>query len=335
MIKLEIDTNTTLDNINDYKFAILDSTALQTLVVCYNKLFTNKHAIEQLINTSKWECIEVTKFYINTKHVCLFYYKKNWYITCSNDNINNTINTKIITKIFDIEKYNTNEILKVFLLYLENLNIYNKKTNSINFLDSHENEKSDTHYSYHFLIKHNSFKKITKHMSKNDYGISLLWIADQNCNVVNDTTIHKFILDKIPYEKKVYFSCLDELLTSLDTMNNDDIITKNIQYGGYYIKIYDDDRGCFKSCFLSTEIYEYVTHLLPNNKNQYKFFLELYQSDKLSETLPYLHNYPAAVVRRINMSLKTLSKEILNIYHLTRNLSYNLQISLLAIHKVI
>ena len=47
-------------------------------------------------------------------------------------------------------------------------------------------------------------------------------------------------------------------------------------------------------------------------------YLQLYQNNKLGDVLLYLHKYPADVIRRINMSIKILSKELLNIYHLTR-----------------
>jgi tRNA nucleotidyltransferase/poly(A) polymerase len=101
-------------------------------------------------------------------------------------------------------------------------------------------------------------------------------------------------------------------------MNKEDIASKNIQFGGYFIRILSEDKKRYMLLCLRTEIYNNILSVLPKHDNQYKSFLELYQCDKLTEVLPYLHKYPADVIRRINMSVRILSKEILNIYHLTR-----------------
>jgi hypothetical protein len=52
--------------------------------------------------------------------------------------------------------------------------------------------------------------------------------------------------------------------------------------------------------------------------NIYQNYLELYQNGKLVDYLPYFSKYTNEIVHRINMSMKTLSREILNIYHATR-----------------
>jgi hypothetical protein len=101
-------------------------------------------------------------------------------------------------------------------------------------------------------------------------------------------------------------------------MNNNDVINKTIDNSGYFVKIFSEDKKQYTCCALRTDLYKNILSLMPRHQNQYINFLELYQNDNLSGMLPYLHKYPADVVRRINVSIKTLSKEILNIYHLTR-----------------
>lgn len=307
---------------NHCKFTILNQKTLNMIVDHSNNFFIGQNAIELLKNVTEWNKIEVTKYHINTKHISLFCHNDEWFIA-----YNKTIK-KIDTTFVDTplkkcnveinsngtdDEYIDNDPFNIFIYYL--------KEKQIILDDNSVNKNVDANLVYHFLIKHNKFRKFSSHNSKNNYGITILWITNKNNNFVisQDDALLNFIVSKIQFEKKLYFSCLDELLTSLDVMCNDDMATKNIQYGGYHIKIFNDTYTSFTSCFLSTEIYTYIMCLLPTNKNQYKNFLELYQYDRLTEVLPYLHKYPADVVRRINMSIKTLSKEILNIYHSTRN----------------
>jgi len=99
-------------------------------------------------------------------------------------------------------------------------------------------------------------------------------------------------------------------------MNNNSIINKNINYFGYHIKIPVNNK--YICCFIETDIYKYIKTLVPLNKKQHIVFLELYQNNLLNCILSFLYKYPSDVIRRINSSLKVISREILNIYHLTR-----------------
>lgn len=313
------DVSHTLKYIDDFtqnlvtncNFIIIDKLTLKPIVSFFNKIYQGQNAVKLLKENTNWKNIEVTKYYFNSKHVCLFFYNNKTFLAHSKLIELIEPNTKIT---------NYSNILQIFLMYLKDKQIVEIVDNL--YINFNTNIKIDTSKSYHFLIKHNDFKKIHTH-NKNDNGISLLCICDNECNIIPqintmDNIMDNIIIKKIQYEKKIFFSCIDELLISLDLMNNEDFITKNIQYGGYYIKIYNENHTCFTSCFLNTEIYNYLLSIIPHHKNQYKNYLELYQHDKLTEILPYLHKYPADVVRRINMSVKILAKEILNIYHLTR-----------------
>lgn len=324
--------------ITNCKFIIVDQNNLSPLVTFFNKIHTGSYANELLKNCDFTKNIEVTKYHINSKHICLFHYNDKTYIAHS--------------KIIELLEPNTcitkyTNTAQIFIKYMKNKQIM--ELDDDYYLGLNIETKINKIKVYHFLVKHNNFKKINSNDNKNDYGISLICVCDNKCNVINHPThgqnscndnnlflktdptigpiihmtdsITDSIIDAIPYEKKFYFSCLDELLTAVDTMNNDDILSKTIQYGGYYVKIFNDTMTQFTSCFISTEIYNYIINSLPKHTkhtNQHKIFLELYQYDKLTEILPYLHKYPVDVVKRINMSVKILAKEVLNIYHLTR-----------------
>lgn len=274
------------------KFEILNSETLTSLVSFYNKNIYDEATID-LLSEQEWENIEVTKYHTDGKRVCLFNKFNKWYIAHSK-------------KIFCLsdEAFQDNKINKIFLNMLSDRRIN---------LDN-----VDKTISYHFLILHQSFKKLGYFNDKYNSNLLLLWICDDNANLLNIKMTCDEIKTKVQSEKKLHFSCLDELLTSLEILNNNDIINKTIDNSGYFIKILSDTKKKYTCCILRTELYKNILLLMPKHQNQYISFLGLYQNDNLSGILPYLHKYPADVIRRINISIKTISKEILNIYHLTR-----------------
>lgn len=287
-------------------FIILNNQGEQ-IVSFFNKKKYDQDAINELklLVEDDWKSIEINKLQLHVKHVCLFNYKDIWYVAysnvierfiygqhCLNDEPTNFVKSKVVSILSD---------------YL-----------SSKFVDLNACDKN---LSYHLLIRDNEFKKnnLGSIMKSIETNVNLLWICDKSCKLINlSNSSENEIVNKIQQEKKIHFSCLDEMLMSTELMNNEDIITKNIQYGGYLIKMFDKVNNVYKLYCIRTDIYKYITSILPKYDNQYKSFLELYQNDKLTEVLPYLHKYPADVIRRINMSVKILSKEILNIYHLTR-----------------
>ena len=228
-------------------------------------LYYDEEAIEK-IKQYEWNMntISITKFYLDAKYICMFYNLNNWYVYIYNDNI--------------MTNYDNNNIIK---------------------LDENNLNNLDKNLTYHFLVKHQNFRKFG--YSEDDFEPSM--------NLLNQEQ-NKF--KNINYEKKYYFSCLDELLVSLDALNNDNILQKKLTFGGYHVII---NNTC---CVLRTDIYKYIDKIMPTNKNQYINYLELYQKNLLSDILCFIHKYPNDVIRRINISIKILSKEILNIYHLTR-----------------
>jgi hypothetical protein len=56
----------------------------------------------------------------------------------------------------------------------------------------------------------------------------------------------------------------------------------------------------------------------PNNNNIHQSYLELYQTDKLMEFVPYFTKYSTEIIKRIHTSMKNMAKEILDLYHSTR-----------------
>ena len=83
--------------------------------------------------------------------------------------------------------------------------------------------------------------------------------------------------------------------------------------------------------------------MMPYYSNINKCFIDLYKNDNLCFIINYMSQYTSEIINRVNSSIKTLSKEILNIYHFTRNkenselyniLSNNYKTILFDIHKI-
>ena len=128
---------------------------------------------------------------------------------------------------------------------------------------------------------------------------------DETFNIINNT-----ICDQ--ETSQLHFSCFDEL----DFEHNDNMKkmenNKKIFNAGYLIE-YNNNKY-----LLNNKIYEKINNLLPKFININKIYLDLYKSDNLNYVINYLSLYPSDIIKRINLSFKTLSKEYLNIYHLTR-----------------
>jgi hypothetical protein len=269
------------------KCIIFDCVTLKPIVSFYNNELVNSNAM-QFINDN-FDNLQVTKYCGYGKRICLFYFNNKWLI-CHSKNI-----------------YEIDSLDEICILFINQLNQY------IDIIDI------DNTYIYHFLLKHIMFRKFGyNNFQKQNTYLSLLWICDNNTNLIDDNLLIEPKFDKFIKisEKKIYFSCFDELLLSLDTLNNDCILNKNINYYGYHIKIKINNK--YICCFLQSDIYNNLKTFVPQHKNQHINFLELYQYNRLNNILPFLYKYPYDVLRRINSSLKIISKELLNIYHITR-----------------
>ena len=90
---------------------------------------------------------------------------------------------------------------------------------------------------------------------------------------------------------------------------------KKLNNAGYIIH-YNDNKY-----ILINKIYEKINMIIPKYNNINKIMLDLYKNDNLNKIINFLTPYSYDVLNRINYSMKTLAKEYLNIYHLTRKKS--------------
>ena len=320
----------TLENTN--KLSIYDQNTFELICSIPNNVTTNStNSIKFLDDLKQWKNIETTKYYAKSKNIYLFHHNQKIFILYSKI-------IKLIETFDNILNYDNTIIF--FFKFLKTKNIVNIENDLfLGFINAND---FNHNFVYNFSIKNSKPKKYYDSTNLiNDKELIISSIIEKKSNVIftdvdynsdksdksdnSDKSIvecatNKFgnIINYVKFEKKIYFSCVNELTTSLNVLNNESMSTKILYCCGYCVKIFNASRTFYKPIIINTDIYNHIINCLPNHTNQYVNYLELYQKDKLTEILPYLHKYPTSVIKRINKSVRTLAKEILNIYHLTR-----------------
>jgi len=142
---------------------------------------------------------------------------------------------------------------------------------------------------------------------------------------------------KINFNKHIHYSCFDELIFDLENISKSNENKKKISHNGIIIQFNDN------LYILNTYIYQKISDMMIPVRNINKAYLELYKNDNLSFIINYISPYPHEIIKRINNSIKTLSREFLNIYHITRKklnaelyniLSNNYKTILFDLHKI-
>jgi len=169
-------------------------------------------------------------------------------------------------------------------------------------------EKFDDSYFNTFCSKlyDNYIKPVHKIVNYNKLKFILSY--DTSNNVI-DKKIYDLTDNKLFFES--FEKMDDEYYSSLKYSE----ITKKLRNGGFII-CYDNKKYIYVN-----KIYEKLNIILPKFTNINKIYLELYKNNNLNKVINYLTPYSYDVIKRINFAMKTLSKEYLNIYHLTRKKS--------------
>lgn len=251
-----------------------------------------------------------------------------------------------INKLFKIDNWSN---IKVYNNYIGiNLLLFvNPFDMEYYYIDTYEEIKliklKDNEQLYNFIIQTNKLDLTTKNMFdiyiiSNKYKHLLVY--DENNKIINDIIKFKEYNNKnelIYYDKQLYYSCLDELLFDLENLSLNNEQNKKLTSGGYILE-YDNTLY-----ILNTYIYQKISDMLPNYNNINKCYLELYKNDNLGFMINFMTPYSTEIIKRVNTSIKIISKEILNIYHLTRKksngelynkLSVNYKKILFDLHKI-
>ena len=304
-------------NINYYNFSteiLTHKSYFINIIDCNNifmlygdKIAQQLHHTNNCINNiiHNYEFIVLSKLDFSI----LCYLKKPKYI----NNLNNIDITKYLNNIdnIDIAKYKIykNHIgeYSIIIKYLNNF--YSCKKYKIKCINSDDNISVGDYIIYD--------KDISKILLYEEHNISEL---------IN----HK--ITKLPSD------LIDVKNIDLSKINNDIIKHKKITTGGYVLIDQNNNR-----LILEPEIYTYIKNKIPKYNNFHKCCFDLYINNNLNELISYLTLYCFQTITRINLSLKILSREILNIYHMTRRheneklyniLSKNYKKILYELHKI-
>jgi len=265
------------------KSCVIEKKTMKMIATQFNNIIYNKDTMEKIKGIPKWDTrISIQECYEGTL-IMVFYYDTKWYITTR--------------RCLDAKKslWTTTNYYDLF-----------NEAKKFNIDDLNKN------YFYHFVLIHNRNKNIV------DY--EYLFGKDYK-ELVHVMTVDKNSMKEMDYEingcvkSKTYeFKTLDELLEHLKVRSEEDIKNSKITTEGVIVKL--DKYYIMK---LQTDIYQYLSEMKPNNSNIERIFLELYQKDRLNDFIRYFSENPKKVIYRIHKSMKTISVELLNIYHQTRN----------------
>jgi hypothetical protein len=270
---------------------ILDKKSLKPLVTQYNRILYNKDTLE-FIKDKDWSQIVVQKCYEGTL-IVVFYHNDKWYITtrrCLNSQESTWIRNK-----------------SYYEMFMEAMD------GKLTF------DELNKDYCYHFVLIHHKNKNIVTYSKLNrDYKEIFHILTTEKFSLCE---IDLEINDKVPLVTKENFENISGLLKELNKQNELDKTYQKITLEGYVMRYYlgEVNKSPFITLKLQTPIYDTIMKLKPNNSNIYQCFLELYQKDKLNDFLPYFTRYGSEVIKRVHISMQNLSKEILDLYHSTRN----------------
>lgn len=275
---------------NSCRSIILEKFTLRPIVTQFNRILYNSESLE-FLKDKNWNHVTVQKCYEGTL-IVLFNYNDKWYITtrrCLNADTSSWIRNKSYQEMF-------NEAMEGKFTY----------------------DELNKNYCYHFVLVHYKNKNIVSYNNLGKEYRELFHILTTEKYNLNE--IKYIINDKVKYVEEEKFNNIEDLLIELNKQNDLDKNYQKITMEGYVLRYYNGEihTGPFKTLKLQTNIYESVMKIKPNNSNIYQCFLELYQKNQLNDFLPYFTKYGNEVIKRIHVSMQNLSKETLDLYHLTR-----------------
>lgn len=274
---------------------IIDKETLKPVTSQFNKILYNDDALETLKNVN-WENVSVQKCYEGTM-LLLFNHKDRWYLStrrCLDAGESVWVKNKSYKEMFD-------EALT-------------SDTNDFSY------DKLDKNLCYQFILIHYQNKNI----------VSYNHLGNEYKELYHILTLEKYTfkevdykIDGVNYVENVDFENLEQVINNLNEISEQDESQYSISTEGYILRVYKDKEKKepvepFTIFKLQTPIYQRIMKMKPNNSNIHQSYLELYQKDKLIEFLPFFSKFNNNIIKRIHIAMKNMSKEILDLYHMTR-----------------
>lgn len=225
---------------------------------------------------------------------------------------------------------------KWFFILHNNIHEFNCSTHPVLYehIGSHIT-KFDKNMCYHLVIVDTRLRRLITPTTDTNYVVLIkltekytLNVKQLTQNILTSRDIRLLSMspdfggtdllhDVLILDKRIYLSCLDELhvrLEELDILNSK---TKRLLNRGYVVQLNIDNFDVINIAY-DTLTYKRLISMIPTGMSIHEVHLYLYQSDKLNYFLQHVTDTHIDIVKRINASMSTMSREILDIYHMTR-----------------
>lgn len=237
------------------------------------------------------------------------------------DKIDNFENIDFDNKKISVYKNHIGSYMVIFYhsdkwYFLFDNNIYEFKKGNHLILHNHLHkhiDKLDKNLCYHLILVDSRLRQKIAYFRHNSY-IVLIKTTEKYTMYEDYAMKYGFFVPN----NRICMSCMEELHVYLEELNRRNIRNKKILDRGLVMKINIDDVDNMYLCY-DTFIYRKIANLFPKHMNHHIVYLKLYQNNKLNDVLQYIDDSYIDIVKRINMSMSTISREILDIYHMTRN----------------
>jgi hypothetical protein len=274
--------------VDDNKSVIICKQNCKPMVSQFNKIIYNEDA-EKFMADKKWDEFTFKHCYEGTMIIVFHAYEK-WYV-CTR-------------KCLDASKSTWIKGRSYYELFMDAI------------AGKFKLDDLDKKYCYHFILIHHKNRNIV------DYS----YIMNYYKNVSLAMVTEKYTFNKIDYQingvihpTEYKFNNIDEVKKHLEMISKNNEKTHHITTEGVIIEYRDKTKnGELTLLKLQTPIYKEIEEMKPNTSNLDAMFLELYQKDKLKNIMSYFTKQEYEVFKRIHTSMRTLSEEFLNIYHMTR-----------------
>lgn len=335
--------NILFDTLNEQKAVLISNIASNLKNIIENKIYLNNVLSEHLIFTFTDNFLIVSPSNINQNlhHInqninnvihqlkYIIFDKQTYEPICYREKTNipsylNRCMSDVLS--FETKEFNnisiyTNYIGSYIILFFHNIwyfvfnnTIYEYNNIIFPVLYEHLNkhiDRFDINLCYHIMLVDKRTRKIISHTGDTNYIVLLKATHKRTLQITH--TEHN-----MEENKRIYMSCLDELIFNLNECDAINMKTNKLVHRGY-ILIYNNiyikyDTNLYKS------LINIIQQVNKQDKTKHHIHIKLYQQNKLNYLLQYINGDDAKeIIKRIRISLQTISREILDIYHLTRN----------------
>lgn len=241
------------------------------------------------------------------------------------DVINNYHDTEFDHQMISIYKHHIGSYMIIFnhnnkWYFTLHTNVYELNNNTHPVLFEHIGDNLqvlDKNLCYHIVLIDMRIRRLIVPICERNHMVLINVTEKYTLNNVDPNMYEDKLNNIFVIDKRIYFSCFDELCLRLEELDVVNTKTKKLINRGYIVKVRMSE---FDNICISYDTYTYkrLMNMVPSGMTIHEVHLKLYQLDKLSGFLQYINDSHVDIVKRINISMSTISREILDIYHMTR-----------------